>query len=162
MLKYSRERLTTGVPSVIIASAIRFKYMAESIHDYLWNAAPIYLWTNIEANIGLICACLPAMMPLIRLVRGKLGSKASLLPVPSKPHSISKMKWPRSRRSEHIPYTDRDGVARFSDHVAPSMSTSWISTKSLPDNEAARPLEEDWPLRRVHIRADLNAVHNHV
>lgn len=162
MLKHSRERLTTRVPSVIIASAIRFKYMAESIHDYLWNAAPTYLWTNIEANIGLICACLPAMMPLIRLVRAKLGSKASLLPVPSKSHSLSKMKWPRSRTSEHVPYTDQDGVARFSGHVAPLMSSSWVSMESLPENEAARPLEEDWPLRRVHIRADLNVVHSYV
>ena len=162
MLKSSRERLTTGVPSVIIASAIRFRYMAESIHDYSWNAAPIYLWTNIEANIGLVCACLPAMMPLIRFFREKLGSKPSRSPVPSKSHSLSKMKWPRSRTSEHVPCTDRDGVAHFSDHSAPLMRTSWVSTKSLPENEATRPFEEDWPLCRVHIRADVNVVHDHV
>lgn len=148
--------------SVIIASAIRVKYMAESVQDYAWSAAPIYLWTNVEADIGLICACLPAMMPLVRLVRKKLGSKASLSPVSLKAHSLSKMKWPRSRASEHVLYNDGDGIAHLRDQIAHSMNTSRASIESLPDNEAARQLEEDWPLRRVHIRTDVNVVHDHV
>ena len=148
--------------SVIIASAIRVKYLAQSVHDYAWSAAPIYLWTNIEADIGLICACLPAMMPLVRLVRSKLGSKTSLSPLASKAHSLSKMKWPRSRASEHVLYTDRDRIAHLRDQIAHSINTSRALIESLPDNEVARQLEEDWPLRRVHIRTDVHVVHNHV
>lgn len=69
MLIHPSNQLIIGISSVIITSAIRVKYLAESDRDFSWSAAPVYLWANIEPDISIICARLPAMMPLVQLVR---------------------------------------------------------------------------------------------
>lgn len=122
----------------------------------------MYLWTNIEPDIGIICACLPAMMPLVRLVRENFSWKPSLSPVFSNTHSLSKMKWPRRRSSGLVLYTDRDSFTHFGDQINPLASAWWGPMNLLPNNEAARRLEEDWPLRRVHIRRDVSVVYDPV
>lgn len=136
--------------------------MAESDRDYSWSASAVYLWSNIEPDVGIVCACLPAMMPLVRLVREKFGSRISVPPVPLKVISLSKMKWPRGRASEHVLNTDRDGFTHWDDENTPSTGPSWASMETLSNNEAARRLEDNWPSRRVHLTTDLQVDHGHV
>ena len=92
-------------------------------------------------------------MPLVQLVRGKLGSKISVPPVFPETQSLSKMKWPRGR-------ADEDGFTHVDDQITASIGPTWNLTASLSENEAARQLEDDWRLRRVHIRHDENVTYN--
>ncbi|KAM0802244.1 hypothetical protein BDR22DRAFT_778699, partial [Usnea florida] len=54
-----------------IASCIRLTFVKQR---YL-----VFLWNNIEPDLAIICACLPTMMPLVRLVRESLASKITRL-----------------------------------------------------------------------------------
>jgi len=45
--------------------------------DTTWVTAEIYMWTAIEAGVGLICACLPIIGPLIGLLRERITSYMS-------------------------------------------------------------------------------------
>ncbi|PVH95970.1 hypothetical protein DM02DRAFT_570318 [Periconia macrospinosa] len=63
--------------------------------DITFNFNDAIIWTNIEANTAIICACLPALKPLLSLaLKGTLGSsgasKPSSGPVGSKYASKSK------------------------------------------------------------------------
>ena len=43
-----------------------------------WAGQPIALWTSIEANLALICSCLPTLRPFaVRLLKKLHGSTAS-------------------------------------------------------------------------------------
>lgn len=43
-----------------------------------WAGQPIALWTSIEANLALICSCLPTLRPFgVRLFKKLHGSTAS-------------------------------------------------------------------------------------
>lgn len=46
-----------------VAASARF---AERGHDPTWDAAPVYVWTVVEAGVGLACACAPNVGPLFR------------------------------------------------------------------------------------------------
>lgn len=45
-----------------LASALRMHALVQSTSnsDTTWDAAPAFIWSAVEANVGLICACLPA------------------------------------------------------------------------------------------------------
>ena len=60
--------------SVTVSSYVRLNYSTES-YGFVF---PKWLWTNIEPDFGIIYACLPTMMPLIRLVREKFKFKSTL------------------------------------------------------------------------------------
>ena len=100
------------------------------------------------------------MMPLVRLVREELVSKVSVSPVFPETQSLSKMKWPRGRADEQVLYTNQDGFTDVDDQITASIGPTWDLTASLSENEAVRQLEDDWPLRRVHIRHDENVAYN--
>ncbi|KAI9771342.1 MAG: hypothetical protein M1840_002312 [Geoglossum simile] len=34
-------------------------------HDYFWNASLSFMWSAIEVNVGIICACIPTLKPLV-------------------------------------------------------------------------------------------------
>jgi fucose permease len=36
--------------------------------DFAYNAATAFLWSAVEVNVGIICACIPTMKPLIKLI----------------------------------------------------------------------------------------------
>lgn len=101
------------------------KYVADNPHGF-GKIAPGFLWTNTEPDIAIVCACLPAMMPLVRLVRDKLSSRLALSRTySSKRFSQSESQWPRSKDYETAADTDRDGFAHLVDRTELSNATSW-------------------------------------
>ncbi|KAJ5761937.1 uncharacterized protein N7511_005319 [Penicillium nucicola] len=48
-------------------------YLKTSI-DLSWVMSDVYVWSIVEPCIGIVCACLPALQPFIRLIAQKLSS----------------------------------------------------------------------------------------
>jgi hypothetical protein len=56
----------------IAAGIVRLTRSLEAIRlgaDVTWITADIYIWTAVEAGVGLICACLPVIGPLFGIAR---------------------------------------------------------------------------------------------
>lgn len=53
--------------SVCITSVIRLPYLyfAAGSADVTWNVAAVAMWSGIELNVAIICACLLVMKPLL-------------------------------------------------------------------------------------------------
>ena len=34
--------------------------------DVTWNSSQSFIWSSVEPNIGIVCACLPTLRPLMR------------------------------------------------------------------------------------------------
>lgn len=142
--------------SVTISSCIRLKFVADNPHGF-GKIAPGFLWTNIEPDIAIICACLPTMMPLVRLVRDKLRSSISLSRTySSKPFSLSKSQWPRSKDFEPAADADRHGFAHLVDRTELSNATSWAWRGEMRDDGVYRSGEEGSGLGKVHVNNDFD------
>ncbi|KAL4963048.1 putative integral membrane protein Pth11-like [Aspergillus stella-maris] len=75
---------------VCVASLIRIYSMVPLKHnlDVTWIMGDVYVWSSVEPCIGILCACLPTLQPLIRrtlkkvlgssLARGRLGESSQL------------------------------------------------------------------------------------
>ncbi|KFY88374.1 hypothetical protein V500_06373 [Pseudogymnoascus sp. VKM F-4518 (FW-2643)] len=81
---------------VCIATIIRLTTLASSAGgDATYNPIPATNWSVIEANVGLICACLPSLKPFLdNIVRTCLGQPARS--VTPNPYSRSKSSATRS------------------------------------------------------------------
>ena len=62
--------------SVTISSGIRLYTL---VVDNVESPDSATLWSQIELDVAIVCACLLPMMPLFKLVRQKAASKAILL-----------------------------------------------------------------------------------
>lgn len=45
--------------------------------DLTWNMSQAFIWSSVEPNIGIVCACLPTLRPLMRRVVPKWFSGSS-------------------------------------------------------------------------------------
>ncbi|CAI7630001.1 unnamed protein product [Penicillium glandicola] len=58
---------------VCIASLVRIYYITFlASHDYTWHVGEVFIWSSIEPSIAILCACLPTLHPLFRLVISRL------------------------------------------------------------------------------------------
>lgn len=67
------------LPSGLITSIIRFTtfFRKNSFEDSTWNAVDLVIWTQIEADVYLISACLMTWKPLLeRIGRNTVVAKA--------------------------------------------------------------------------------------
>lgn len=55
----------TVVSSLRLAILMRVDLASE---DYTYKMKDVLLWSIVEANVGLICACLPSLKPALRLL----------------------------------------------------------------------------------------------
>ncbi|KAK1951970.1 hypothetical protein LY78DRAFT_731711 [Colletotrichum sublineola] len=66
---------------VTIISMVRLKtILAVDLKspDITWNFCDTIIWTNVEANIAIVCACLPSLKPLLSLaIDGTMSSSKS-------------------------------------------------------------------------------------
>lgn len=54
--------------SVCIAGVIRIHVLTQMFksEDLTWNMSQAFIWSSVEPNIGIFCACMPTFRPLIR------------------------------------------------------------------------------------------------
>ncbi|CAG8893019.1 unnamed protein product [Penicillium egyptiacum] len=59
---------------VLIASLIRIYYITflRTSADYTWVMGKFFVWSSVEPCIGILCACLPTLHPLLRLVIARM------------------------------------------------------------------------------------------
>ena len=91
-------------------------------------------------------------MPLFKLVRQKLASKATLLRTYLKGFRVSKSQILHSKGSESALANNRDGFIHLADGMELSTATSRASKGLLPDDEAPRMAEEGLAMGKVHVR----------
>ena len=54
--------------SVCVASLVRIYYMtflSKSV-DITWEMGNVFIWSSVEPCVGIVCACLPTLQPLLR------------------------------------------------------------------------------------------------
>lgn len=59
---------------VVVAGCLRTYYtwyVVEHTWDVSWYGFDLWIWTAVEANLGIICGSIPTMRPLYRLLRGQ-------------------------------------------------------------------------------------------
>ena len=59
--------------------------------DLTYTTFPSVLWSVIEIDLGIICGCLPIMMPILHFLRRKYSSRHS-----SSPNAPHRERYPRS------------------------------------------------------------------
>ncbi|KUJ15944.1 MFS general substrate transporter [Mollisia scopiformis] len=77
---------------VTIVDVIRIYYLQQAVDnqvvahqqlgtgtDFAWNASTALMWSAVEVNVGIICACIPTLKPLIKrilpsLITDRIGS----------------------------------------------------------------------------------------
>ncbi|KAG4420104.1 hypothetical protein IFR04_006763 [Cadophora malorum] len=66
---------------VVVTGVVRLFYMKtlSFASDPTFHMSTIGVWSDLEAHIGLWCACFPALQPILRIVSFKLGLRTKLL-----------------------------------------------------------------------------------
>ena len=78
---------------VIVVACLRLETIAvhKNSTDFTYDFIDLGIWTAVETNIGIVCACVPAMKPLLRLLTHGTLNKSTL-----QPHrSESQRSWPK-------------------------------------------------------------------
>ena len=115
------------IRSVCLTSLLRLRhlYVLAKSKDLPWDNVQAATWSNVEINLGIICACLPTLRPLIRRFFPRvLATTCS--------HSASRV----ARSESHLVtpgVNPDDGVA--------------VHDAGLPDEEVALPVREKTKLR---------------
>ncbi|KAJ6114835.1 hypothetical protein N7486_000613 [Penicillium sp. IBT 16267x] len=147
-----------------VAGVIRIYFLTQMYanDDLTWNQTNSFIWSSVEPCIGIICACLPTIRPLIRrmfpdwLGSGRQGLSTSPSYKSTSYHSSGKAFRPQDE--EEIVLTNTFGKGS---HVAPSDHTTisverdvgWSEvsmppprSQSLDTVRSVRLLYEPWPL----------------
>jgi hypothetical protein len=63
--------------SITVVSMLRLKYLIQFAHtdNVTWDYLPIGYWSAVEAHVGVMVACLPAIRSLQRSIREKIWPK---------------------------------------------------------------------------------------
>ena len=59
---------------VVVAAGIRIYYLdivLRETYDVTWEGSHLWLWAAVEANLGIICGCMPWLKSLVKLWRSK-------------------------------------------------------------------------------------------
>jgi hypothetical protein len=59
--------MLTSIPSVTIVSILRLQSLVHfaSSSNPTWDQADVISWSNIEINVGIICACMPSLRVIL-------------------------------------------------------------------------------------------------
>ncbi|KAL8671048.1 MAG: hypothetical protein Q9168_004441 [Polycauliona sp. 1 TL-2023] len=153
-LKLSMERKIglTGVfllgTFASIISIVRVHTNASlEIEDPTWNYVMVMIWSTVEGNVGVVCACCPVLAPLVRRC---FGRSAKSTPKASKEHSSSGGLWPPrpSGRNQRFSRLDEEDSANV---VYPG-NTVHIKKSSISEDGANPALE----LNTIYVSSDVN------
>ena len=97
---------------------------------------PLGIWNAVETNVGIICACLPSMGPLLRLALGQRINKLSNGSArPSRP--IQAKYWPGIRK----PFHENTSFARLRDPDVSAVAGSYGQSVSVQATAKSEELE---------------------
>ena len=75
----------------------------QSSRDVTWTLSEVYLWSEIEIAVAVVCACLPTLHPILRVWMNRLtGSKNSRSYGSSSFKQLSKGKAPAPEQKYHF------------------------------------------------------------
>lgn len=111
--------------SVCIASLVRIYYITFiKDGDYTWVIGKVFTWSSIEPSIGILCACLPTLHPLIRAVMSRVFGTRSARYVASRNQEPTNKKtfirrqrpldWDETLLTTHDVQVEMDGTRRDS------------------------------------------------
>ncbi|PTB36851.1 uncharacterized protein TrAFT101_007282 [Trichoderma asperellum] len=90
--------------------------------DFAYNASLALMWSAIEVNVGITCACIPTLKPLVLL----------LLP--------SMLYKPNAHGTRHTPHTSSEKSRRASENPTPGSNNSNINNNNLPGVATPEPV----------------------
>lgn len=84
---------------VVVVAGLRLETIAvhQNSTDFTYDFIDLGIWTAVETNIGIVCACFPAMKPLLRLLTHGTLKTSERVP----PRSESQRSWPKPARSSY-------------------------------------------------------------
>ncbi|KAJ5374129.1 hypothetical protein N7517_006135 [Penicillium concentricum] len=110
---------------VCIASIIRIYYMTflKTSPDVTWIMGDVFIWSSVEPSIGIVCACLPTLHPLLRsFVARVFGSSTGRYAEPSSNQESAKknifvrrpmpLDWDESLLSTRDVHVEMSGLRR--------------------------------------------------
>ena len=123
--------------------------------DPSWQLVPSQMWMILEANLSIVCACLPVLTPLAR----KASVLARFLPEYirdkiSSPSEMEKASWPEVLNGP------RHDLERGSDIPGASVKTPWREPSESGDSEDSAESAQtmyhhaNLPVRSVILKAD--------
>lgn len=114
-----------GLGTFVLGASIvrlRFIWLDENSQDPTWDDAETLVWTPVECCVGVICACIPCMAPLRRLVGGGIARDG--------------YKTTGKARAKEIPLT--------TSHTWPGEHSMFHSQHSRNDEESGEFGEDGW------------------
>ncbi len=131
-------------------SIVRFKslYDISISQDVSWDNVPIADWTAVECNIGIMCACLPTLKPLLSrflpflMHSGPGGSDSANELSQHQPFGRST----KTRTDKHAVLTAASGpgfaMGRMGLFPAPAKTVPRPSQRKLSDDDSPSDIEE--------------------
>lgn len=123
--------LLTIPPSVCITSVLRITTLdiATSYLDITWNSIDSSKWTVIESNLGIICACLPALRRPLASLFPRLFGKFSRVAQSAAPEQEPRSHESHGRSKSSGKIAFHEPVSRFEVHPEGSVSQEQILPK---------------------------------
>ena len=119
--------------SASIISILRVRANAKiNFSDSTWNSVPIIIWSTVEEDVAVLCACLPSMWPLIRLLFGRRSKESK----PNAAHSF-----PRTRNQDSRSLHQQQSLSRLNENAF-ELFPEELSTVHTEGSRAARDAEE--------------------
>ncbi|EPE26163.1 integral membrane protein [Glarea lozoyensis ATCC 20868] len=137
-----------------IISIVRLRYLMTfgSYVDTTWDDVDAFVWSVIENSLALVCACLPALRPLLCLLAPKVFGVFSRSAKPATPDACSSSplrSW--KNRKTHSQIADDEQSAIY---FVPQETISSGVTDSRGQNTMGRDLEDGQGIDLIVVKLD--------
>ncbi|KAL8654747.1 MAG: hypothetical protein Q9226_003311 [Calogaya cf. arnoldii] len=144
---------------VIGVSIARFTFIINldlASPDITWNFVNVQIWTGVESHVGIICACLPSLRPLLNLVLYGSIDRPQRRKPPGGPGAQAYNIWDSHMKGHHvgrgndasemIDKSSKSGFARLAD--GGRKEGTYISATDIA-------LDEMHPGQGIQVRTDV-------
>jgi hypothetical protein len=142
--------------SITVVSVVRMAVVASANNnpDVTWALVPLGVWTAVETNVGILLACLPSLLPILRFV---LGQKLRTEAVQSSDRTLAtgtKRRWP----SAWNPTKNDTAFSRLTDsqvgRVPGSKAESSVQIYKTTSEDHTELQETESP-QGIHVKRDI-------
>ncbi|RSL85333.1 hypothetical protein CEP52_016176 [Fusarium oligoseptatum] len=147
---------------IVVISCIRLKYIVDLLQagpqaDFTKLISTPWIWTVIEPSIGLLCACLPTMQPLLYLVFGRFITRATQ---DRSKEGIITIGGSGSKQAERERVPNKDGpFRRLHDNDSAEEPVLWPETYINEQNTVVEHMKGDRgnaiPLGTITVKKDM-------